>query len=178
MVPDLLLSRGSIGPLWAVIMATPWPRRADSATCRAAGLPRFALLLTSGRLRRLVLFPLSGPDGFGRWAAMKKECGRRPDRGNRRSRCEWSLQLPGPLYDDAAPRVYRYLFRMCAGSAALAEDLTQETFLTALGRFEDSARRRRLGSVVDGGGSQQVAGTSPSGRARGAQAQARVLTGL
>jgi RNA polymerase sigma-70 factor, ECF subfamily len=41
------------------------------------------------------------------------------------------------LYDDAAPRVYRYLFRMCAGSAALAEDLTQETFLTALGRFED-----------------------------------------
>ena len=41
------------------------------------------------------------------------------------------------LYDDAAPQVYRYLFRMCAGNAALAEDLTQETFLTALGRFED-----------------------------------------
>ena len=41
------------------------------------------------------------------------------------------------LYDDAAPQVYRYLFRMCAGSAALAEDLTQETFLTAVGRFED-----------------------------------------
>jgi RNA polymerase sigma-70 factor (ECF subfamily) len=41
------------------------------------------------------------------------------------------------LYDDAAPQVYRYLFRMCAGSATLAEDLTQETFLTALGRFED-----------------------------------------
>ncbi len=41
------------------------------------------------------------------------------------------------LYDDAAPQVYRYLFRMCAGSATLAEDLTQETFLTALGRFGD-----------------------------------------
>ena len=41
------------------------------------------------------------------------------------------------LYDDAAPQVYRYLFRMCAGNAALAEDLTQETFLTAVGRFGD-----------------------------------------
>jgi RNA polymerase sigma-70 factor, ECF subfamily len=40
------------------------------------------------------------------------------------------------LYDDAAPRVYRYLFRLCAGNVTLAEDLTQETFLTALGRFE------------------------------------------
>jgi len=40
------------------------------------------------------------------------------------------------LYDEAAPPVYRYLFRMCAGCTTLAEDLTQETFLTALGRFE------------------------------------------
>lgn len=41
------------------------------------------------------------------------------------------------LYDEAALHVYRYLYRLCGGQAALAEDLTQETFLTAVGRFKD-----------------------------------------
>ena len=41
------------------------------------------------------------------------------------------------LYDDAAPQVYRHLYRLCAGDAALAEDLTQETFVTAVGRFNE-----------------------------------------
>lgn len=41
------------------------------------------------------------------------------------------------VYDDAARQVYRYLYRLCGGQAALAEDLTQETFMTALGRFKD-----------------------------------------
>ena len=41
------------------------------------------------------------------------------------------------LYDETARDVYRYLYRLCGGEAALAEDLTQETFLTAVGRFKD-----------------------------------------
>ena len=41
------------------------------------------------------------------------------------------------IYDETARAVYRYLFRLCGGEAALAEDLTQETFLTAVGRFKD-----------------------------------------
>ena len=41
------------------------------------------------------------------------------------------------LYDETARQVYRYLYRLSGGEAALAEDLTQETFLTAVGRFKD-----------------------------------------
>jgi RNA polymerase sigma-70 factor (ECF subfamily) len=41
------------------------------------------------------------------------------------------------LYDDTARQVYRYLYRLSGGDAALAEDLTQETFLTAVRRFKD-----------------------------------------
>ena len=41
------------------------------------------------------------------------------------------------IYDETARAVYRYLFRLCGGEAALAEDLTQETFLTAVGRLKD-----------------------------------------
>ena len=33
--------------------------------------------------------------------------------------------------------MYRYLYRLSGGEAALAEDLTQETFLTAVRRFKD-----------------------------------------
>ena len=41
------------------------------------------------------------------------------------------------IYDESARHVYRFLFRLCGGEAALAEDLTQETFLTAVGRFRE-----------------------------------------
>ncbi|MEP6812458.1 MAG: RNA polymerase sigma factor [Actinomycetota bacterium] len=36
------------------------------------------------------------------------------------------------FYEDALPRVYGYLLQRCGGSAAVAEDLTQETFLAAV----------------------------------------------
>lgn len=42
------------------------------------------------------------------------------------------------MYDATSRHVYRYLYRLCGGEAALAEDLTQETFLTAVGRFKDN----------------------------------------
>ncbi|MFN8622401.1 MAG: sigma-70 family RNA polymerase sigma factor [Chloroflexota bacterium] len=35
-------------------------------------------------------------------------------------------------YEDAAPRVYAYLLGRCAGDAALAEELTQQTFVAAV----------------------------------------------
>lgn len=36
------------------------------------------------------------------------------------------------FYDEALPRVYSYLFHRCGGRVAVAEDLTQETFLAAV----------------------------------------------
>ncbi len=36
------------------------------------------------------------------------------------------------FYDDALPRVYSYLIARCGGQPAIAEDLTQETFLAAV----------------------------------------------
>ena len=36
------------------------------------------------------------------------------------------------FYADSLPRVYGYLLRRCGGSVAVAEDLTQETFLAAV----------------------------------------------
>jgi RNA polymerase sigma-70 factor (ECF subfamily) len=36
------------------------------------------------------------------------------------------------FYADALPRVYGYLLRRCGGSVAVAEDLTQDTFLAAV----------------------------------------------
>jgi RNA polymerase sigma-70 factor (ECF subfamily) len=38
----------------------------------------------------------------------------------------------GRFYDDALPRIYGYLLHRCGGSPAVAEDLTQETFLAAV----------------------------------------------
>ena len=46
------------------------------------------------------------------------------------------------FYDEALPRVYGYLLRRCGGTASVAEDLTQETFLAAV-------RELRRGRVVD-----------------------------
>lgn len=46
------------------------------------------------------------------------------------------------FYDEALPRVYGYLVRRCGGSAAVAEDLTQETFLAAV-------RELRRGRAID-----------------------------
>jgi RNA polymerase sigma-70 factor, ECF subfamily len=36
------------------------------------------------------------------------------------------------FYDEALPRVYGYVLRRCGGDRAVAEDLTQETFLAAV----------------------------------------------
>ena len=46
------------------------------------------------------------------------------------------------FYDEALPRVYGYLLRRCGGNRSVAEDLTQETFLAAVGEL-------RRGRVVE-----------------------------
>ena len=40
------------------------------------------------------------------------------------------------FYDDALPRVYGYFLHRCGGSAAVAEDLTQDTFLAAVAELK------------------------------------------
>ena len=47
------------------------------------------------------------------------------------------------LYDAALPQVYGYLLARC-GQRALAEDLTAETFLAAVGRRPTAAADRRV----------------------------------
>src|SRR5690348_14514487 len=44
------------------------------------------------------------------------------------------------FYDEALPVVYGYLVRRCGGSAATAEDLTQETFLAAVAELRKGRR--------------------------------------
>lgn len=39
-------------------------------------------------------------------------------------------------YDRTLPRVYRYLLSRCSGDAALAEDLTQQTYIEAIRRAD------------------------------------------
>src|SRR5262245_16862161 len=46
------------------------------------------------------------------------------------------------FYDLALPRVYGYFFHRCGGSAAVAEDLTQETFLAAVVELKKGKRVR------------------------------------
>jgi len=46
------------------------------------------------------------------------------------------------FYDLALPRVYGYFFHRCGGSAAVAEDLTQETFLAAVLELKRGRRVR------------------------------------
>ncbi|MGE5286174.1 MAG: RNA polymerase sigma factor, partial [Micromonosporaceae bacterium] len=46
------------------------------------------------------------------------------------------------IYDDALPQVYGYLLPRC-GNAAVAEDLTAETFMAAV----DAARRRNAPEI-------------------------------
>jgi RNA polymerase sigma-70 factor (ECF subfamily) len=48
------------------------------------------------------------------------------------------LTSPGEFrafYEQALPRVYGYFFHRCGGAEAVAEDLTQETFLAAVGEL-------------------------------------------
>jgi RNA polymerase sigma-70 factor, ECF subfamily len=49
------------------------------------------------------------------------------------------------FYDEALPRVYGYLLRRCGGSVAIAEDLTQETFLAAV---RELRRKRPIDAPV------------------------------
>jgi RNA polymerase sigma-70 factor, ECF subfamily len=46
-------------------------------------------------------------------------------------------------YDDAMPRVYRYLVPRCSGDHGLAEELTQQAFVEAV------RRRQRFGGRSD-----------------------------
>jgi RNA polymerase sigma-70 factor, ECF subfamily len=49
------------------------------------------------------------------------------------------------FYDEALPRVYGYLLRRCSGNVAIAEDLTQETFLAAV---RELRKQRRIDAPV------------------------------
>jgi RNA polymerase sigma-70 factor (ECF subfamily) len=42
----------------------------------------------------------------------------------------------GAFYDEALPRIYGYFLHRCGGSVAVAEDLTQETFLAAVAELK------------------------------------------
>jgi RNA polymerase sigma-70 factor (ECF subfamily) len=44
------------------------------------------------------------------------------------------------FYDDALPRVYGYFLHRCGGSVAVAEDLTQDTFLAAVAELKQERR--------------------------------------
>ena len=44
------------------------------------------------------------------------------------------------FYDEALPRVYGYFLHRCGGSVAVAEDLTQETFLAAVAELKKDRR--------------------------------------
>ena len=46
----------------------------------------------------------------------------------------------GRFYEEALPRVYGYFVHRCGGSAATAEDLTQETFLAAVAELKKERR--------------------------------------
>lgn len=46
------------------------------------------------------------------------------------------------FYDDALPRVYGYFLHRCGGSVAVAEDLTQDTFLAAVAELKKDRRVR------------------------------------
>jgi RNA polymerase sigma-70 factor, ECF subfamily len=44
------------------------------------------------------------------------------------------------FYDDALPRVYGYFLHRCGGSVAVAQDLTQDTFLAAVAELQMERR--------------------------------------
>src|SRR5438094_5059410 len=44
------------------------------------------------------------------------------------------------FYDDALPRIYGYFLQRCGGSVAVAEELTQETFLAAVAELKKGQR--------------------------------------
>ena len=46
------------------------------------------------------------------------------------------------FYEEALPRVYGYFLHRCGGSVQVAEDLTQETFLAAVGELKKGTRIR------------------------------------
>jgi len=46
----------------------------------------------------------------------------------------------GRFYEEALPRVYGYFVHRCGGSAATAEDLTQDTFLAAVAELKKERR--------------------------------------
>jgi RNA polymerase sigma-70 factor (ECF subfamily) len=54
------------------------------------------------------------------------------------------------FYDRALPRVYGYFFYRCGGSAPIAEDLTQETFLAAVVELKKGKRVRQPSAWIYG----------------------------
>lgn len=54
------------------------------------------------------------------------------------------------FYDDALPRVYGYFLHRCGGSVAVAEDLTQDTFLAAVGELKKNRRVKTPGAWIYG----------------------------
>src|SRR5215217_7144278 len=54
------------------------------------------------------------------------------------------------FYDEALPRVYGYFMHRCGGSAAVAEDLTQETFLAAVAEVKKERHVRTPGAWIYG----------------------------
>jgi DNA-directed RNA polymerase specialized sigma24 family protein len=49
------------------------------------------------------------------------------------------------FYDEALPLIYGYFLRRCGGSATVAEELTQETFVAAVGELR---KRRQVDSPI------------------------------
>ena len=50
------------------------------------------------------------------------------------------------FYEHALPRIYGYFLHRCGGSVPVAEDLTQETFLAAIGELRKGRRPEAPGS--------------------------------
>src|SRR6516164_5826005 len=61
-----------------------------------------------------------------------------------------SPQSFAAFYDRALPRVYGYFFYRCGGSAPVAEDLTQETFLAAVVELKKGKRVRQPSAWIYG----------------------------
>jgi RNA polymerase sigma-70 factor (ECF subfamily) len=81
-------------------------------------------------------------------------------------RDEWQFR---EWYDVALPRVYRYLVARCAGDTALAEELTQETFVEGHPQRASVRWTRRCGDLAVRDRPQPAGRPLPATRARRAE---------